>query len=110
MLRPERDLGRDLSDGSRHRCHDDPREHRHRVAPGYDQHWSAAWVEEEFSGTYKDLILGTILNELATLLPPDRRRLLDVGAHAGRFMHLAQARGWQVEDSFARVLAPEGSG
>ena len=63
----------------------------------YDQHWSAAWVEQEFSGTYKDLIFGSILNELANRIPPARRRLLDVGAHAGRFMHLAQARGWQVE-------------
>src|ERR1700730_12734393 len=31
----------------------------------YDQRWSAAWVEEEFSGTYKDLIFEGILNELA---------------------------------------------
>src|SRR5207237_7184941 len=30
-------------------------------------------------------------------LAAGRRRLLDVGAHAGRFIHLAQTRGWQVE-------------
>ena len=63
----------------------------------YDQRWSEAWVEEEFSATYKDLIFDNVLNELARRVPPARRRLLDVGAHAGRFMHLAQARGWIVE-------------
>jgi 2-polyprenyl-3-methyl-5-hydroxy-6-metoxy-1,4-benzoquinol methylase len=63
----------------------------------YDQHWSAAWIEGEFAGTYKDLIFRGILDELASRVPASRRRLLDVGAHAGRFMHLAQARGWHVE-------------
>ena len=63
----------------------------------YDQRWSEAWVEEEFSATYKDLIFHRILNELARRVPPKRRRLLDVGAHAGRFLHLAQRQGWQVE-------------
>jgi 2-polyprenyl-3-methyl-5-hydroxy-6-metoxy-1,4-benzoquinol methylase len=63
----------------------------------YDQWWSEAWVQQEFSATYKDLIFDEILNELARRLPPARRRLLDVGAHAGRFMHLAQTRGWTVE-------------
>src|SRR3989442_7203001 len=63
----------------------------------YDQQWSDRWVQEEFSATYKDLIFGEILNELAFRVPPARRRLLDVGAHAGRFIHLAQARGWTVD-------------
>ena len=63
----------------------------------YDQHWSAEWVEHEFAATYKDLIFAGILDELARRIPPGRRRLLDVGAHAGRFMHLAQTSGWQVE-------------
>jgi SAM-dependent methyltransferase len=63
----------------------------------YDQRWSEAWVEAEFAGTCKDLIFEGILNELARRIPAPRRRLLDVGAHAGRFMHLAQARGWTVE-------------
>ena len=30
-------------------------------------------------------------------MPAGARRLLDVGAHAGRFMSLAQSRGWTVE-------------
>jgi 2-polyprenyl-3-methyl-5-hydroxy-6-metoxy-1,4-benzoquinol methylase len=63
----------------------------------YDQQWSDAWIQNEFSATYKDLIFSEILNELGRRLPPARRRLLDVGAHAGRFMHLAQERGWTVE-------------
>jgi 2-polyprenyl-3-methyl-5-hydroxy-6-metoxy-1,4-benzoquinol methylase len=63
----------------------------------YDQHWSEAWVEGEFASTYKDLIFQGILDELARRVPPGRRRLLDVGAHAGRFLHLAQSHGWEVE-------------
>ena len=63
----------------------------------YDQRWSETWVEEEFASTYKDLIFHGILKELASRVPPGRRRLLDVGAHAGRFLHLAQGQGWQVE-------------
>jgi 2-polyprenyl-3-methyl-5-hydroxy-6-metoxy-1,4-benzoquinol methylase len=63
----------------------------------YDQHWSPEWVENEFGATYKDLIFRRVLDELEGRVPVGRRSLLDVGAHAGRFMHLAQARGWQVE-------------
>lgn len=63
----------------------------------YDQHWSEEWVEGEFSSTYKDLIFQGILKELAVRVPSGNRRLLDVGAHAGRFLHLAQDQGWQVE-------------
>jgi 2-polyprenyl-3-methyl-5-hydroxy-6-metoxy-1,4-benzoquinol methylase len=63
----------------------------------YDQRWSDEWVQNEFSAAYKDLIFDEILNELGRRIPPARRRLLDVGAHAGRFMHLAQERGWTVE-------------
>jgi SAM-dependent methyltransferase len=64
----------------------------------YDQRWADEWVEREFEARYKDLIFHTILRQL------DRRigagtplRLLDVGAHAGRFMRLAQHAGWEVE-------------
>jgi 2-polyprenyl-3-methyl-5-hydroxy-6-metoxy-1,4-benzoquinol methylase len=63
----------------------------------YDQRWSEAWVEGEFVATYKDMIFHGILKELASRVPPGRRRLLDVGAHAGRFLQLAQDQGWQVE-------------
>lgn len=62
----------------------------------YDQLWSPEWVQEEFESEYKDLIFHTILAGLA------RRRtagchLLDIGAHAGRFMRLARAAGWEPE-------------
>jgi 2-polyprenyl-3-methyl-5-hydroxy-6-metoxy-1,4-benzoquinol methylase len=63
----------------------------------YDQRWSAAWVEQEFGATYKDVIFRGVLDELDRQVLSARRRLLDVGAHAGRFMHLAQLRGWTVE-------------
>jgi SAM-dependent methyltransferase len=63
----------------------------------YDQHWSDDWVAHEFDAEYKDVIFHAILRELARRTPAGRRRLLDVGAHAGRFLHLAQQAGWQVE-------------
>jgi SAM-dependent methyltransferase len=62
----------------------------------YDQRWSPQWVQEEFESEYKDLIFQTILAELARRAPRGRK-LLDIGAHAGRFMHLARAAGWQPE-------------
>ena len=70
----------------------------------YDQLWSPEWVQEEFESEYKDLIFRTILAGLArrrTAGPstPLRagRHLLDIGAHAGRFMRLARAAGWEPE-------------
>jgi SAM-dependent methyltransferase len=63
----------------------------------YDQQWSDDWVAHEFSATYKDAIFSRILRGLAARLPLGRRRLLDVGAHAGRFLRLAAAHGWTVE-------------
>jgi SAM-dependent methyltransferase len=63
----------------------------------YNQLWAADWIRREFESSYKDLIFAGILDALARRLPEGRRALLDVGAHAGRFMHLAQRAGWQVE-------------
>jgi SAM-dependent methyltransferase len=63
----------------------------------YDQHWSPAWIEHEFDAPYKDFIFRTILRGLDTRVNGGPRRLLDVGAHAGRFMHLAAGMGWAVE-------------
>lgn len=62
----------------------------------YDQRWSDEWVEQEFDAAYKDLIFRTILRELARRQPA-KGALLDIGAHAGRFMWLAQTQGWLVE-------------
>lgn len=62
----------------------------------YDQLWSPEWVQQEFESSYKDLIFETILGGLATR--SDRgHRLLDIGAHAGRFIHLAHVAGWTPE-------------
>jgi 2-polyprenyl-3-methyl-5-hydroxy-6-metoxy-1,4-benzoquinol methylase len=63
----------------------------------YDQRWSPEWVVEEFESTYKDLIFERILASLARRIPSDRRSLLDVGSHAGRFIHLARQAGWRAE-------------
>jgi SAM-dependent methyltransferase len=63
----------------------------------YDQRWSAAWIEAEFESTCKDYIFSGVLAALATRVPHGRRRLLDVGAHAGRFVSLAVRAGWAAE-------------
>src|SRR5688572_8133487 len=63
----------------------------------YDQRWSADWMRNEHESTSKDLIFAGVLRQLAKALPVERRRLLDVGAHAGRFVALALAAGWQAQ-------------
>jgi len=56
----------------------------------YDQHWSADWIAHEFESSYKDFIFRSILGELDRRVPGRPRRLLDIGAHAGRFLHVAR--------------------
>ena len=63
----------------------------------YDQRWSPEWVAQEFEARYKDLIFRRILHALDARCAGGRRRLLDIGAHAGRFLHFAQRAGWDVE-------------
>jgi 2-polyprenyl-3-methyl-5-hydroxy-6-metoxy-1,4-benzoquinol methylase len=63
----------------------------------YDQRWSDEWIAEEHRAAYKDAIFADILAALGRRLAPDRRRLLDVGAHAGRFIATARRAGWQAE-------------
>jgi SAM-dependent methyltransferase len=63
----------------------------------YDQRWAEDWVESEHSAVYKDDIFAAVLRALDARVPGPSRRLLDVGAHAGRLMSLAQAAGWSVE-------------
>lgn len=63
----------------------------------YDQRWSETWIEQEFESTCKDLIFATILAELERHAPKRPRRLLDIGAHAGRFLQIAREGGWDVE-------------
>ena len=70
----------------------------------YDQHWAEDWVEAEHTARYKDDIFADTLAALDARIPRASqqnggrtRRLLDVGAHAGRLMSLARAAGWDVE-------------
>lgn len=63
----------------------------------YDQHWSPSWMAQEFASHSKDVIFHTVLRGLRQRVRPEARRLLDVGAHVGRFMWLAQRDGWVVE-------------
>jgi len=64
----------------------------------YAQRWSEEWIAGEFDARYKDLIFATILGELDRRVGTrGSRTLLDVGAHAGRFLSLAQSAGWHVE-------------
>jgi SAM-dependent methyltransferase len=63
----------------------------------YDQRWSDEWIRSEFESGYKDYIFEGILRSLARRLGRRRRTLLDVGAHAGRFVSLACRAGWAAE-------------
>jgi len=65
----------------------------------YAQRWSEDWIAGEYDATYKDLIFDTILQELDRRVGGrgGTRRLLDVGAHVGRFLSRAQSAGWTVE-------------
>jgi SAM-dependent methyltransferase len=63
----------------------------------YDQRWSRDWIVSEYESSSKDVIFRGILSELGRRLPAARRRLLDVGAHAGRFVALARQAGWDAE-------------
>jgi SAM-dependent methyltransferase len=63
----------------------------------YDQRWSPEWVVEEFESTYKDLIFQRVLSALNERVPATSRSLLDIGSHAGRFLHLARQAGWSAE-------------
>jgi SAM-dependent methyltransferase len=62
----------------------------------YAQRWAPEWIAQEFESDYKDLIFQTVLDGLARRAPPGGR-LLDIGTHAGRFLHLAHGAGWQPE-------------
>jgi 2-polyprenyl-3-methyl-5-hydroxy-6-metoxy-1,4-benzoquinol methylase len=63
----------------------------------YDQRWSPEWVVQEFESTYKDLIFQRVLSALQERVPAGSRALLDIGSHAGRFLHLARQAGWNAE-------------
>src|SRR5437870_12661112 len=62
----------------------------------YDLRWAEYWLEQEFVSTTKDRIFHGILQALGRRVPAPRRTLLDVGAHVGRFLHLAERAGWRA--------------
>jgi hypothetical protein len=63
----------------------------------YDQRWSREWIATEFDAPYKDYIFHDILTSLGRRMANGRRRLLDVGAHVGRFVSIAREGGWAAE-------------
>jgi SAM-dependent methyltransferase len=64
----------------------------------YEQRWSDDWIASEFESQYKNYIFHGILDRLSRLTAElSSRRLLDVGAHVGQFVHLAQQSGWGAE-------------
>jgi 2-polyprenyl-3-methyl-5-hydroxy-6-metoxy-1,4-benzoquinol methylase len=80
----------------------------------YDQQWSPEWVVAEFESTYKDVIFARILESLGRRVSASPRSLLDIGSHAGRFLYLAKAAGWNAEgteiNSRTAAYAAERSG
>ena len=62
----------------------------------YDQRWSDDWIVTEHEARYKDRIFADILATLRRRLPRGRT-LIDIGAHAGRFLRLAREQGWSGE-------------
>ncbi|HYT66988.1 MAG TPA: class I SAM-dependent methyltransferase [Vicinamibacterales bacterium] len=62
----------------------------------YDQRWSDDWIVREHEAPYKDRIFADILASLRARAKAGRA-LLDVGAHAGRFLRLARREGWDGE-------------
>lgn len=69
----------------------------------YDQRWADDWIAGEHDADYKDRIFADVLAGLAARVTrrlsraTSRGALLDVGAHAGRFLRLARAAGWDGE-------------
>jgi SAM-dependent methyltransferase len=59
----------------------------------YDQRWADDWIVREHEASYKDRIFADILAGLARRVTGGRA-LLDVGAHAGRFLRIARGQGW----------------
>lgn len=63
----------------------------------YDQHWTDEWLVAEFESRSKELVFRDVLATLRRRRTTSGRRLLDVGAHVGKFLAMAAEDGWQVE-------------
>src|SRR5258708_28864339 len=62
----------------------------------YDQRWADDWIAGEHDAGYKDRIFADILAGLGQRVTRGHA-LLDVGAHAGRFLRLARGAGGESE-------------
>jgi 2-polyprenyl-3-methyl-5-hydroxy-6-metoxy-1,4-benzoquinol methylase len=62
----------------------------------YDQRWADDWIAGEHDADYKDRIFADVLAGLGARATRGRA-LLDVGAHAGRFLRVARGAGWDGE-------------
>ncbi len=70
----------------------------------YDIPWTDDDLARDHDTGWKDLIFCSVLDGLARRVGPGvPRTVLDVGCHAGRFLTLAQAAGWEAEGA---ELAP----
>lgn len=64
----------------------------------YDQRWSEDWIEQEFNNGCKDFIFHAVLRQLRRRVSPSPNcSLLDIGAHVGRMIYLANSAGWDAE-------------
>ena len=64
----------------------------------YDQRWSDEWMEAEFHEGTKDLIFREVVAHLSERVhDPQKRTLLDLGAHVGRLIQVAAEAGWRPE-------------
>jgi len=64
----------------------------------YDMRWAEDWIAGEHDAAYKDWIFADIFAALEPRVARGSgRALLDVGAHAGRFLGLAREAAWDAE-------------
>ncbi len=62
----------------------------------YSKDRGSDWMQDDFENPYKDYIFQQVLRELDRRVSPTQRTLLDVGAHVGKFVHLAANSGWDA--------------
>jgi SAM-dependent methyltransferase len=64
----------------------------------YERPWPPEALETDFAHPYRDLVYRGVLGGLRRHRGPGvPATLLDVGAHTGRFLHLARRDGWDAE-------------
>jgi SAM-dependent methyltransferase len=74
----------------------------------YEREWPEGDMEANYEYPYRDFIYGEVLEGLARCMGPGvPRTLLDVGAHTGRFLHLARRAGWGAEGAELNPVTAE---